>query len=62
MLLVDPHSKWPEILDMTSTTADNTIATLRHVFTAFGLPQQLVTNNDTQFVCMNLLISYRPMD
>ena len=35
---------------MTSTTADNTIATLRHVFSAFGLPEQLVTDNGPQFV------------
>ena len=50
MLLVDAHSKWPEILEMTSTTADSTIATLRRVFAAFGLPEQLVTDNGPQFV------------
>lgn len=50
MLLVDAHSKWPEILEMTSTTADNTIATLRRVFSACGLPEQLVTDNGPQFV------------
>ena len=58
MLLVDAHSKWPEILEMTSTTADNTIATLRRVFAAFGLPEQLETDNGSQFVShANLLIS-----
>ena len=35
---------------MTSTTADNTTATLRCVFSAFGLPKQLVANNGPQFV------------
>ena len=50
MLLVDAHSKWPDILEMTSTTADNTIATLRRVFSVFGLPEQLVTDNGPQFV------------
>ena len=35
---------------MTSTMADNTIATLRHVFSAFDLPEQLVTTNGPQFV------------
>ena len=35
---------------MTSTMADNTIATLRCVFSAFGLPKQLVTDNGPQFV------------
>ena len=54
MLLVDAHSKWPEILEMTSTMADNTIATLRRVFSAFGLPEQLVTDNGPQFVSCKL--------
>ena len=35
---------------MTSTMADSTIATLRRVFAAFGLPEQLVTDNGPQFV------------
>ena len=51
MLVVDAHSKWPEILEMTSTTALNTIANLRLVFSAFGLPEQLlVTDNGPLFV------------
>ena len=50
MLLGDAHSKWPEIMEMTFTMATNTIATLRHVFSAFGVPEQLVTDNGPQFV------------
>ena len=30
--------------------ADNITATLRHVFSAFGLPEQLVTVNSPEFV------------
>ena len=51
MLLVDTHSKWPEILEMTSTTTDNTIATLRCMFSAFGLPEQLVTPVCVMRIC-----------
>ena len=48
--LMNAHSKWPEIIEMTSTMADNTIATLRRVFSAFGLPEQLVKDNGPQIV------------
>ena len=50
LLLVDAHLKWPEIVEMSSTTADTTIAILRRVFAAYGLPVQLVSDNDPQFV------------
>ena len=54
MLLVDAHFKWPKSLEMTSTVADNTIATLRCVFSTNGLPEQLVTDNGLQFVSCEL--------
>ena len=44
------HSKWPEVYEMSSTSTDNTIAVLRHIFAAYGLPQQLVSDNGPQFV------------
>ena len=50
MLLMNAHSKWPEILEMTSTTAGKITATLRHVFSAFGLTEQVVKENGPQFV------------
>ena len=50
MLLMNAHSKWPEILEMTSTTAGNITATLRRVFSAFGLTEQVVKENGPQFV------------
>ena len=49
LLLVDAHSKWPEIHEMPATTADHTIALLRSVFAAFGLPEQVVFDNGPQF-------------
>ena len=50
LLLVDAHLKWSEIVEMSSTTADTTIAILRRVFAAYGLPEQLVSDNGPQFV------------
>ena len=49
MLLIDAHSKWPEIFEMASTTSGSTIGMLRRVFTAYGLPEHLVSDNGPQF-------------
>ena len=49
IIIVDAHSKWPEVYEMSSTSTDSTIAILRHVFAAYGLPQQLVSDNGPQF-------------
>ena len=49
VVIVDAHSKWPEVYEMSSTSTDSTIAILRHVFAAHGLPQQLVSDNGPQF-------------
>ncbi len=48
-LAVDAHSKWPEIYEMTVTTANKTIEVLRHLFARYGLPEQLVSDNGPQF-------------
>ena len=51
LILVDAHSKWPEVIDMKSnTTSAATIKELRQTFARFGLPEQLVSNNGPQFV------------
>ena len=50
LLVVDAHSKWPEIVEMTSTTTQRTIAELRKMFAAYGLPLQLVSDNGPQFI------------
>ena len=48
-LLLDAHSKWPEINKMKSTTAADTIAVLRRVC-IFWLPEKIVSDNSPQFV------------
>ena len=50
LIVVDAHSKWPEVMEMTSTTALKTIMELRKLFAAYGLPEQLVSDNGPQFV------------
>ena len=50
LLVVDSHSKWPEIREMSSTSTTETIQVLRQVFSVFGLPEQLVSDNGPQFI------------
>ena len=45
MVVMDAHSKWPEAVIMTSTTAARTVAVLREIFARNGLPRQLVSDN-----------------
>ena len=49
LLAVDSHSKWPEVFQMATTTATQTIQVLRLLFARYGLPQQLVSDNGPQF-------------
>ena len=49
LLLIDTFSKWPEIHDMKSTTAEATISKLKHIFAAQGLPERIVSDNGPQF-------------
>ena len=51
LVIVDAHSKWPEILPMKSTTANATVSAVRDVFTRFELPVNVVTDNGPQFIC-----------
>ena len=45
MVVIDAHSKWPEIFVMESTTAKETVSTLRSLFARKGLPDQIVSDN-----------------
>ena len=49
LILVDAHSKWPEVVEMSSTSAAKTIEVLRQIFAAYGLPEQLVSDNESHF-------------
>ena len=49
LLVVDSHSKWPEVIEMKSTTTAATVTELRCLFSCHGLPEQLVSDNGPQF-------------
>ena len=49
LVAVDSHSKWPEVLEMNTTSAAKTVTVLREMFARYGLPEQVVTDNGPQF-------------
>ena len=49
-VMIDAHSKWPEVFVMKSTTSEKTISVIRSVFARNGLCKQLVSDNGSQFV------------
>ncbi|KRY26142.1 Uncharacterized protein T01_4257, partial [Trichinella spiralis] len=56
MIVVDAHSKWPEVLHMPHITTEQTIESLKTVFTRFGFPEVLVSDNGTQFTATEFTI------
>ncbi|XP_049519641.1 uncharacterized protein K02A2.6-like [Dermacentor silvarum] len=49
LVVVDAHSKWPEVFVMRSTTSEATVDRLRELFARFGFPETIVTDNGPQF-------------
>ena len=49
VVVVDAHSKWPEVIPMTSTTSQAIIRALRGLFASHELPRQVVSDDDPQF-------------
>ena len=48
-VVVDSHSKWPEVSIMNTTSTAQTITVLREMFARNGLPRELVSDNGLQF-------------
>ena len=50
LIAVDAHSRWPEIIHMhKNTTTAATITALRGMFSKYGLPNQICSDNGPQF-------------
>ncbi|XP_054866909.1 uncharacterized protein K02A2.6 [Amphiprion ocellaris] len=54
LVAVDAHSKWPEVVIMRSTTTEKTIEKLGEMFSPFGSPTQLVSDNGPQLVSQEM--------
>ena len=50
LLMIDAFSKWPEIHEMKTTTAEATISMLKQIFAAHGLPERIISDNGPQFI------------
>ncbi|XP_054256963.1 uncharacterized protein K02A2.6-like [Macrosteles quadrilineatus] len=50
LILVDAFSKWVEVIQTRTTTSTWTVQELRKIFSTFGFPQILVSDNGRQFV------------
>lgn len=50
LVVIDAHSKWPEVAVMKSTSSERILEELRSIFSHFGLPQQLDSDNGPQLV------------
>ncbi|XP_031343921.1 uncharacterized protein K02A2.6-like [Photinus pyralis] len=50
MIVVDSHSKWIEVVYMKNITSENTVDKLREIFSRWGLPKIVVTDNGRSFV------------
>jgi transposase InsO family protein len=48
-VIVDTHTKWPEIIPTKSTSSTTTIKIMRDIFSRLGLPHILVSDNGSQF-------------
>ena len=57
LVVIDAHSKWIEVFPVTSATAQSTIQKLRQLFSQFGVPESIVSDNGTQFTAQELEIS-----
>ena len=54
LIMVDSHSKWIEVVVMSSITASDIILCLRSIFTRFGLHEHIVTDNGPTFISTKL--------
>ena len=48
-IIVDVHSKWPEVFGPMKTTTAEATANAMHVFARYGLPKQTVSDNGPGF-------------
>lgn len=49
LVIVDAHSKWLEVHDMSVATSQTTMDKMRSIFAVHGLPEVLVTDNGSVF-------------
>ena len=49
LIIVDVHSRWPEVVTMERITAEATVKAVRDYVSRYGSPNTIVSDNGTQF-------------
>ena len=49
LILVDASTKWPEVVQISSTSSERSIEVLRSLFSRYRIPRIIVSDNGTQF-------------
>ena len=49
LLVVDYFSRFPEVIKLTSTTAQSIIVALKSLFARYGIPQEVISDNGPQY-------------
>ena len=57
LVVVDLHSKWPEVYEMSTMTTSKTIKKLQFLFASYGLSQQVATDNGPQLTSEEFEVS-----
>lgn len=50
LIVIDAYTRWLEVIQVTSTTSQNTIHVLRDIFARMGIPKFIVSDNGPQLV------------
>ena len=61
LVVVDAHSKWLEVIPMKTATALTTVRQLRTLFSRFGIPECIVSDNGPQFAAEEFRGKMRPL-
>ncbi|KAA3673841.1 uncharacterized protein DEA37_0012248 [Paragonimus westermani] len=51
-VVVDAYSKWPEVIPMSLASTSTTVTALGQLFSQFGVPESIVSDNGPQFTSM----------
>ena len=54
LLIVDSFSRFPEVVQLPSTSSQTVIKILKSVFARFGIPEVLVTDNGPQYASKHM--------
>lgn len=61
LIIVDSHSKWPEVIHVKDTSSSTTISVLKSMFARYGLCEEIVSDNATGFTSSDFKLFCRKL-